>query len=134
VPPGGYGPPPTGYGPPPGPGYGGATAGDEKTWVLVSHFGAAAGAFLGAGMLGWVAPLVALLAEGPKSPLVRSHAVESLNFQITWAVICLVGGTITCGLGLIVLWIVPLIFALIAGSKASNGEAYRYPASIRLIK
>jgi uncharacterized Tic20 family protein len=75
-----------------------------------------------------------MLAEGPKSATVRAHAVEALNFQITWAVICLIGGTITCGFGFIVLWIVPLIFALIAGSKANSGEAYQYPASIRLIK
>jgi hypothetical protein len=147
-PPGGYPPPPPpgGYPPPPPPGgygqpggYGAAPAGgyatsDEKTWILVSHFGGAAGVFVSAGLLGWVAPLVAMLAQGPKSPTVRAHAVEALNFQLTWAVICLIGGTITCGIGLIVLWIVPLIFSIIAGSKASSGEFYRYPASVRVIK
>ena len=100
----------------------------------MTHFGAAAGVFFSAGLLGWIAPLVAMLAEGPKSPTVRAHAVEALNFQLTWAIICLVGGTITCGFGLIVLWIVPLIFSIIAGVKASNGEFYRYPATIRFIK
>jgi uncharacterized Tic20 family protein len=102
--------------------------------VLIAHFGGAAGAVIGAGMLGWVAPLVAMLAEGQKSPTVRAHAVEALNFQLTWSVICLVGGTITCGIGLIFLWLVPLIFGIIAGVKVSGGEPYRYPASVRLIK
>jgi uncharacterized Tic20 family protein len=134
-PPPGY--PPGGYGQPgaaPSGGIGGFSATDEKTWLLITHFGAAVGAVVGAGLLGWVAPLIAMLVEGPKSPTVRAHAVESLNFQLTWSVIALVGGVITCGVGFALVWIVPLIFAIIGGIKATNGEFYQYPVSVRLIK
>jgi len=31
-------------------------------------------------------------------------------------------------------WIVSVIFSIIAGLKANEGVAYRYPLSIRLIK
>ena len=86
-------------------------------------------------MFGWVAPLIAMLVQGPKSPLVRAHAVEALNFQITWAVVAVVGGVITCGFGFaFLIWIVPVIFAVIAGVKANNGEPYSYPVTVRLIK
>src|SRR5262245_20339273 len=55
---------------------------DEKTWALVAHFGGAAGAFLGAGGGGWIAPLIALVVKGNESPTVRAHAVAALNFQL----------------------------------------------------
>lgn len=134
-PPPGY-PPAGGYGQAgaAGSGFGGLSASDDKTWILVSHFGGAALDVFTAGVFGWVAPLIAMLVQGPKSPLVRAHAVEALNFQITWAVVVLVGGVITCGFGFAFLWIVPVIFAVIAGVKANNGEAYSYPVTVRLIK
>ncbi len=47
--------------PPPPPGYANS---DEKTWALVAHFGGAAGNLF-CGFLGFVAPLIALLAKGP---------------------------------------------------------------------
>src|SRR5574342_1234822 len=69
---------------------------DEKTWALVAHFGGAAGAFLGAGGLGWVAPLIALLAKGNESPTVRAHAVAALNFQILCTIVAIIGWITIC--------------------------------------
>ena len=34
----------------------------------------------------------------------------------------------------LILWIVCVIFSIIAGLAANRGEAYRYPFAIRLIK
>ena len=144
---GGYGPPPgTPYGPPgaygqqPG-GYppgGYAPGGDDKTWILVAHFGGAAGAFLGGGCSGWIAPLVALLVKGNQSPAVRAEAVKALNFQILWSIIAIVGWVLTCALiGFIigpVAWAVGTIFGIVAGVKANNNEPYNYPMTVSLIK
>ncbi len=111
---------------------------DEKTWALVAHFGGAAGAFLGAGGGGWVAPLIALLAKGNESPTVRAHAVSALNFQllctivsiIGWATVCLVIGFIP----VIAATIAGIVFGIIGGMKANEGQLYKYPFTINLVK
>ncbi|RZU52600.1 hypothetical protein EV385_4474 [Krasilnikovia cinnamomea] len=147
---GGYAPPPGGgYGPPPGGGYptGGTPpqygynpggANEDKTWILVAHFGGAAGAFFGGGAAGWIGPLVALLARGNQSPIVRQHAVAALNFQLLWTIIAVVGYALMC----IVIGIIPVIgaiivgtiFGIIAGVKANNNEPYSYPMTVSMIK
>jgi uncharacterized Tic20 family protein len=144
-PPAGGGYPPAGGGyPPAGGGYYGAAApagyanSDEKTWALVAHFGGAAGAFIGGGTLGWVAPLVALLAKGNESPTVRAHAVAALNFQIVWTVVTIIGWALACVLiGFIIApiaIIIAIVFGIIAGVKANDGQLYKYPLTINMVK
>ncbi|HEY0358513.1 MAG TPA: DUF4870 domain-containing protein [Mycobacteriales bacterium] len=116
----GYGPPPYGA---PGYGYAPASSADDRTWVLLAHFGAA--------VLGFFAPLIVMLAK-PESPLVRAHAVESLNFQLTWFVVLLVLTVVTCGVGAIG-FLFPVVMAIIAGVKAANGEPFRYPLTVRVV-
>jgi uncharacterized Tic20 family protein len=133
-PPQGYGAAPGGYGTPP-PGYANS---DDKTWALVAHFGGALGAFIGGGGGGWIAPLVALLARGNQSPTVRAHAVAALNFQLLWSIIAVIGYITMCILiGFIIVpiaWLVATIIGIIAGVKANDGQYYRYPMSISMIK
>lgn len=155
-PPGGYPPPPSSgapygqpeygqpqygqpqYGQPqygqPGPG----AAGDDKTWILISHFGGALGAFIGGGTLGWIAPLVALLSRGPQSPVVRAEAIKALNFQILWSIITVVAWFTACiAIGFVlapIAALIAIIFGVIAGVKASNGEPYKYPMTYNFIK
>ncbi|MFI5895531.1 DUF4870 domain-containing protein [Actinoplanes sp. NPDC051513] len=139
-PPGGY-PPPGGYNPPSqqygyGPQPGGST--DDRTWILVAHFGGAAGAFLSGSVAGWIAPLVALLARGNQSPHVRAEAVKALNFQILWSIVGFIGYATWCiGIGFLITaaaWLISIIFGVIAGVKASNNEPYNYPMSVKIIK
>ena len=89
-----------------------------------------------------------MLLKGESSPFVRRHAVESLNFQISLLIYSVVLGIVaavlvivTVGLALLVVLPVGLLLALvvlaliiIATFKASNGEDYRYPFTIRLVK
>ncbi|GGN28417.1 hypothetical protein GCM10010109_46700 [Actinoplanes campanulatus] len=136
-PPGGYPPPP--YNPPPGYGYKPpSTAGDERTWILVAHFGGAAGAFFGGTFFGWIAPLVALLARGNTSPYVREEAVKALNFQLLWGIIGLVGSVLICvGVGFFIVgaaWLIATILGVVAGVKAANNEPFNYPLSARFIR
>ncbi|GAA1028934.1 DUF4870 domain-containing protein [Virgisporangium ochraceum] len=126
---GGYGTPPPGY----------PTA-DDKTYALIAHWGGAAGVFVGGGFLGWVGPLIAYVAKGNVSPTVRAHAISALNFHITWAIayaLSFVVAIITCGFLFfvpLIVWLVPMVFGIIGGVKATNGEFYRYPMSIQFIK
>lgn len=143
----GYGTPPPagGYGPPPGAppqyGYGAPQPGaatDDKTWVLVAHFGGAAGAFVGGGTLGWVAPLVALTSRGTQSPWVRAEAIKALNFQLLWSIIAVVCWVLACAIiGAFlapIAALIAIIFGVIAGVKTSNGEPYNYPMTVQIIK
>jgi uncharacterized protein len=131
------------YGPPAGQGMPGAPVGytnpDEKTWALIAHFG---------GIIGFIPPLISFLVKGPQSPTVRAHAVAALNFQIvvTAAYVLLVvfgacGGfflpsvlSTLLSLAATGVWIVGVVFAIIAGMKANQGQLYRYPIPIQLVK
>jgi uncharacterized protein len=112
---------------------------DEKTWALLAHFG---------GVLGFIPPLIAFLVKGPQSPTVRAHAVAALNFQIVcsaaFVLLWLLG---TCGafvlpssiswllsLAATAVWIFQVVFAIIAGVKANQGQLYRYPIQVELVK
>jgi uncharacterized Tic20 family protein len=111
---------------------------DEKTWALVSHFGGAAGSLIGGGAGGWVAPLIAMLAKGNESPTVRAHAVAALNFQILVTIVSIVGWITLCiVIGFLILpiaTIVGIIFGVLGGIKANEGQFYKYPFTINLVK
>jgi uncharacterized Tic20 family protein len=148
----GYGQqPPPSYGPPPGPPPPGYASQEDKTWALITHFGAAAGCLLTGGVLSFVAPLIALLTRGNQSPTVREHAKAALNFFIPIAgVAFLLGVMRVCGafnfgimgtligglVGLVefALWVVGLVFGIMAGIKANEGQLYRYPLNLSIIK
>ncbi|QSB16096.1 DUF4870 domain-containing protein [Natronosporangium hydrolyticum] len=126
-------PPPGGAAPPPG-----YANGEEKTWALVAHFGGGAGMLILGGMFGWVAPLIALVAKGKESPTVRAHAVQALNFQLTWSIVGLLGWLTLClVIGALLLpaaIVVSVVFSIIAGIKANDGHLYNYQLAIKMVK
>ena len=71
-------------------------------------------------------------------PFVDDQGKESLNFQITVTIAAIVAAVLIVLLvGFLLLPIVGLIalvFTIIAGIKANEGVAYRYPFALRLIK
>ncbi|MRI89910.1 DUF4870 domain-containing protein [Aggregicoccus sp. 17bor-14] len=99
---------------------------DEKTWGLLSH--------LSGILLGFLGPLIAMLVKGKESAWINTQAKEALNFEITALLAYTVIGAITCGFGLLLLWPLVTVFHIIAAMKANNGETYRYPATLRLVK
>jgi len=121
----------------------GGTTSDDRTWALAAHIGALFTAWFA---FGFVAPLLVMLVKGD-APFVRRHAVESLNFQISLLIYSIGGGVLaflvvilTFGLGALV--VIPLViiaalaalfFMVVATKRASNGEDYRYPLTIRFI-
>ena len=100
--------------------------------ILLTGFGAIIG------------PLVVWQIKKNEMPFVDDQGKEALNFNITVLILCVglwIVTIITFGIGLLVTipaflltclgW---LVFTIIAGIKANEGVAYRYPFSIRLIK
>lgn len=108
---------------------------DEKTWGMLAHLSA-----LVAGLFGFpfVGPLIVMLTKGKESKWVEAHAKEALNFSITaTAAIWISAILMFCVVGFILLPVVgiaALILSIMAALKANNGEMYRYPATVRLVK
>jgi uncharacterized Tic20 family protein len=133
-PPGGG--PPAG-GPPPGgpPGQGPLPADQERLWAMLSHLLSFVAAYL---FLGFVAPLIILLVFGQRSAFVRANAVESLNFNLSWLLYAIISVVLlVVGIGIFLLLglgIAYVILIVIASIRANNGELYRYPLTIRLVR
>lgn len=130
-PPPGYGPPPA-YGPPPpgsAPPPPDAGRSDDTLWSVLSH--------LSFFVLAIIAPLIIMLTAGKHSPYIRHHAVEALNFHITFTIAMVVSGIlIIVFIGLVLLLIVGvagLVYTILAAIAAGRGEWYRYPVSLRLV-
>jgi hypothetical protein len=82
-------------------------------------------------------PLVVWLAKRAESPEIDAHGKEALNFQISMLIYNLVAGVlclVLIGFVLLgVLYLLNIIFVIIAALKAGEGEMYRYPLTIRLV-
>ncbi|HSK25304.1 MAG TPA: DUF4870 domain-containing protein [Jiangellales bacterium] len=135
-----YGGPPSGqpaYGGPPRPGAPAPLAPDqERTWGLVAHLSAFAGSLVGG--LTFLGPLIVMLTMGERSPFVRRHAVEALNFNLSVLIYALVSLlTLLVLIGFVLLPLVVVAWAvltIVAAVKANQGEEYRYPFTIRFVK
>lgn len=99
----------------------------EKAWAIASHLLAIPFEFF--------APLIGYLLFNGKGPFISHHVRESLNFGITMliAVVVLAISII----GWLLLWLPPviwIIFRIIAAYKTSQGEFYKYPLTLRIVK
>ena len=105
---------------------------DQRTMALAAHL---------LGIFTWfIGPLIIWLInkDDASKAFVTDQAKEALNFQITVTIamvisiilmVVIIGGILAPIVGL-----VNLVFCIIAAVKANNGEAYRYPFTLRLIK
>ncbi|MEY5058050.1 MAG: hypothetical protein RI987_854 [Actinomycetota bacterium] len=81
------------------------------------------------------APLLGYLLFKGKGPFVGHHMRESLNFGITMVIAAIVLALSIVGWAII--WALPIywtIFRIVAAYRASQGEFYRYPLTIRFVK
>jgi uncharacterized protein len=112
-------------------------------WEVLCHAAAAAGFVVPFGNL--IGPLIVWLVKRNESAGVDAHGKESLNFQISWTIYSLIMGALMAALWifligmlflpvLIVEFIAMVILVIMASVKASNGQLYRYPLTIRFLK
>jgi uncharacterized Tic20 family protein len=110
---------------------------NERTWGMLAHLSALVG--VAVPLFGCVlGPLVVWLGRRDQSSFVEGQAKEALNFNISVflaSVVCLLLMLVFIGFilgaALFVAW---LVMTLTAAIKASEGVAYRYPFSLRLVK
>jgi uncharacterized protein len=126
-------PPPGGQPPPPG--QPPLSPEQERLWAMLAHLLSFVAAYIA---LGFLAPLIVLLVFGPRSAFVRAHAVESLNFNLSWLLYAIVGVVLLIvGIGLLILialGIAYVVLVVIASVRANNGEFFRYPLTFRFIR
>lgn len=105
--------------------------GNDKIWSMLSHLSALFG-------VGIILPLVVYLAMRSESAFAAGNAREALNFHISvfiYVLGCiplmfvLVGIPLAIGIGL-----GSVVLAIIAAVKASQGQCYHYPLTLRLVK
>ncbi len=113
------------------------TTSNARTWCVLCHASALLGLFFH--FLGHIfGPLIVWLLKRGDAPEIDAHGKESLNFQLSMliydaaaVILCfvLIGIPI-----LIVLWVLNTVLVIVASIKASDGELFRYPLTIRFIK
>ena len=113
------------------------TSSNTRTWCVLCHASALLGIFFH--FLGHIfGPLIVWLMKRADGAEIDAHGKESLNFQISMLIydaVALILCLVLIGIPiLILLWILNIIFVIIASIKASDGELYRYPLTIRFIK
>lgn len=120
---------------------------EERQWAMFAHLSALAGGLLTSAIGGWgffLGPLVIWLMKKDTMPFVADQAKEALNFNISVAIIffvLFVLTLLTLGIGIlltgplmILVGLGWLVFTIIASIKANQGERYRYPFTLRLVK
>ena len=105
------------------------TAAEDKQWASFAHLG---------GIVGFLPSLIIWLVFKDRGRFTANEAKEALNFQITLAIVYVIS---------VLLWIIligiftyfaavilSIIFSIFGFMAAKDGQGYRYPFALRLIK
>ena len=122
------------------------TSSSTRSWEVLCHLSSLVGLFVGfwgIPLLNILGPLCVWLVKRNDSVGIDAHGKESINFHLSWTLYGFVGVVLLI-ITLIGILAVPFfiwgmcglmtILTLLAGVKASNGELYRYPLTIRFLK
>jgi len=121
----------------------------ERRWAAGAHLASIPGTALG---LGFVGPLLVLWLRSRRSPMVRSHAVAAVNFNLTVGLVGLLGLIGSAGLArasddggpdwaagaavslIVLLTVYWFLFTVRAAMSARYGERCRYPLSLPILR
>ncbi|GAA1784755.1 DUF4870 domain-containing protein [Agromyces lapidis] len=102
---------------------------DEKLWATLIHIGGAIFNFLPA--------LIGYLVLKDKGPFIRGHSATALNFQLTILIAYVVSGLLMfVFIGFLLypaVWVLNIVFCIIAAIAANKGEPYTYPLAIKFV-
>ncbi len=102
---------------------------DDKNIATVTHLGGTVFSFV-PGLLVWI-------LKKDENAYLSEQAKEALNFQISVLIGYLIAGVLAWVLiGFILMpliWLLNVVFCIIAAISTSKGETYRYPLCLRLI-
>ncbi len=103
---------------------------DEKMWATLVHIG---GLFFG-----FLVSLIGYIVLKDRGPFVRAHTATALNFQLTLIIAEIVGWiTVFFLVGFVILaavYVLRIVFSIIAAVAANRGEWYTYPLTIAFVR
>lgn len=109
---------------------------EAKTWGMILHLSMLAGHV--AVLLGFVAPIVIWQVKKDQLPEIDQHGKNAVNWLLSYliyAASCVPLCFVIIGIPLLALLsLTSVIFCIIAGVKASNGETWKYPGSITFFR
>lgn len=109
---------------------------EERQWAMFAHLSTLVGLVIPFGSI--LGPLIIWQIKKAEMPFVDDQGKEAVNFQITILIAALVSAlAMLILIGILMIFAVGLawlVLSIMAGVKANNGEAYRYPFTLRLIK
>ncbi len=101
---------------------------NEKLWIILCHLSL----LIGVGIL---LPLVVYFVKKDSKPNTAAHAKEALLFHISMVLYGIVSFMLTIiligVLGIIAVIVLSIVCSILACIKASEGQFYRYPLTIR---
>lgn len=106
---------------------------EARNWAVAAHLSPLLAMWLGG--LSFLGPLLVWLFKRDDHPYVAEQGREALNFNLSF-LIYLVGSIITI-IGLVatpVIVVTWFVLMIIGAVKAANGEPYRYPFTMRMVK
>lgn len=108
---------------------------EEQRWNMCIHISQLAGYLLP--VVGLILPIILWQVKKDDYPSSTAHAYVVINWILSAMIYLLVSGLLTIiligFLGLFVVGILAIVFPIIGGVKASEGEVWEYPLSIRFL-
>lgn len=109
---------------------------EARQWAMFLHLSQLAGFILP--LLGLIAPIVIWQLKKEQYPMLDEHGKNVVNWIISeliyWA-IAFVLMFVVIGIPLLfILGILGIVFPIIGGIKANNGELWHYPMTITIVK
>jgi uncharacterized Tic20 family protein len=112
-------------------------------WAMFGHLSALSGLLTG-GIGNVVGPLIIWQMKKETMPFAAAEAREALNFNLSWLLwlILLTIATFVLMFLFVGILLIPVlilqgvvwvVFSILAGIKANDGQAYRYPLTLRFI-
>lgn len=87
---------------------------------------------------GAIVPIVIWQTQKDKIPALDAHGKMIANFLISCVIYAIISGILTIVLvgllGFLALAVIAIVFPIIGGIKANNGELWNYPLTIKFLK
>ena len=107
-----------------------------RNTAVVAHLSTFAGLVVPFGSV--IGPLAVWLTRRDRDPFIDQAGREALNFGISIAIygsVLLVAALMLVGIPVLIVGVIAwVVLASLAAAKASQGQAYRYPLTLRLVR
>ncbi|MDJ0656295.1 MAG: DUF4870 domain-containing protein [Xanthomonadales bacterium] len=109
---------------------------EANQWAMFIHFSVLAGFIVP--FAGLILPIVLWQLKKDEFPVIDDHGKVVVNWIISaliYSVVCFILTFVIIGIfGFMALGLATVLFAIIGGIKANNGELWEYPLTIKIIK